>query len=93
MSPRRAKHESEDAPGLETKLHQAFAARRVNAVNNRKEYFRVTLDEIRAEVQKHHGVTFLLVPEAEEYRKTIAAAATPERSPSAPVSDGGLSAT
>jgi hypothetical protein len=38
-------------------------------VNHREEYFRVTLDEIRAEVQKLHGlVTFQLDPEAEEYR-------------------------
>jgi hypothetical protein len=46
---------AEDAPGLEHKLHHAFASRRVNVVNQRKEYFRVTLDEIRAEVQKLHG--------------------------------------
>lgn len=66
---------SADAPGLENKLHRAFAERRVNLVNTRKEYFRVTLDEIRVEVEKLHGlVTFLLVPEAEEYRKTVAAA-------------------
>lgn len=69
---------SEDAPGLENKLHRAFAHRRVNLVNMRKEYFRVTLDEIRAEVEKLFGlVTFLLVPEAEEYRKTVAAAEAP----------------
>src|SRR6185437_7542280 len=30
---------SEDAPGLENKLHRAFAHRRVNLVNARKEYF------------------------------------------------------
>lgn len=69
---------SEDAPALENKLHRAFAERRVNLVNTRKEYFRVTLDEIRVEVEKLFGlVTFLLVPEAEEYRKTLAAAAVP----------------
>ncbi|WP_441292593.1 DUF4041 domain-containing protein [Sorangium sp. KYC3313] len=66
---------SEDAPALEGKLHRAFAARRVNMVNHRKEYFRVTLEEIRDAVQSLHGlVTFLLVPAAEEYRKTQAAA-------------------
>ncbi len=64
---------SEDAPALEAKLHQSFAHRRVNAVNRRKEYFRVTLDEIRDVVEKHHGlVTFQLNAEAEEYRKTVA---------------------
>lgn len=65
---------AEDAPGLENKLHQAFASRRVNGVNLRKEYFRVTLDEVRVEVEKLHGlVTFTLSAEAEEYRKTLAA--------------------
>jgi hypothetical protein len=66
---------SADAPALEYKLHQAFASRRVNVINLRKEYFRVTLDEIQAEVKKLHGlVTFQLTAEAEEYRKTLAAA-------------------
>lgn len=69
---------SEDAPGLENKLHRVFAERRLNLVNARKEYFRVTLDEIRVEVEKLYGlVTFLLVPPAEEYRKTLAAASVP----------------
>ncbi|MFT3774117.1 MAG: DUF4041 domain-containing protein [Minicystis sp.] len=69
---------SADAPGLESKLHRVFADRRVNVVNTRKEYFRVTLDEIQVEVEKLHGlVTFLLVPPAEEYRKTISAASAP----------------
>ena len=68
----------EDAPHLENKLHRAFATRRVNLVNVRKEYFRVSLDEIRAEVEKLHGlVTFLLAPEAEQYRKTLSAATVP----------------
>lgn len=69
---------SADAPGLESKLHRVFTDRRVNLVNARKEYFRVTLDEIRVEVEKLHGlVTFVLVPPAEEFRKTIAAGAAP----------------
>jgi hypothetical protein len=66
---------SEDAPELENKLHKAFTHRRVNMVNMRKEYFRATLDEIRDEVQKHHGlVSFVLTAEAEQYRKTVALA-------------------
>ncbi len=64
----------EDAPTLENALHKAFAQRRLNMVNHRKEYFRVTLDEIRDEVQKQHGrlVTFMLDAEAEQWRKTKA---------------------
>ncbi len=41
----------------------------LNRVNLRKEYFRVTLDEFRTEVEKLHGlVTFTLSAEAEEFR-------------------------
>lgn len=62
---------AENAPALEHALHVEFASRRVNMVNHRKEYFRVTLEEIRVAVEKHHGlVTFVLTPEAEEWRKT-----------------------
>lgn len=42
---------TEDAPGLETHLHKAFENKKVNTVNWRKEYFRVSLDEIRGEVE------------------------------------------
>ena len=63
----------EDAPALEAGLHRHFHDRRVNKVNHRREYFRVTLEEIRQAVAKHHGiVTFVTVPEAKEYRKTRA---------------------
>lgn len=65
---------SEDAPALEGALHHAFAAHRVNAVNARKEYFRVSLDMVRAEVQELHGlVSFQLEATAEEYRRTVVA--------------------
>ena len=64
---------AEDAPALEHALHTEFANRRVNLANPRREYFRVSLDEIRAAVDKHHGlVSFVLSPEAEEWRKTQA---------------------
>ncbi|MEQ9150886.1 MAG: DUF4041 domain-containing protein [Parvibaculum sp.] len=64
---------SEDAPALEAALHREFDARRVNKVNNRKEYFRVTLEEIRQAVARHFGIiTFVLTPEAEQFRKTLA---------------------
>lgn len=38
---------SEDAPPLETALHQAFDARRTNLVNRRKEFFSVSLQDIK----------------------------------------------
>jgi hypothetical protein len=38
---------SDDAVGLETRLHHHFADRRVNIVNARREFFRVTPGEVR----------------------------------------------
>jgi hypothetical protein len=64
---------SEDAPTLESLLHKEFDSRRVNKINTRKEYFRVSLSEIRQAVAKHFGViTFVTVPDAAEYRKSVA---------------------
>jgi hypothetical protein len=37
---------TEDAPGLEAALHNAFADRKVNFVNQRREFFNVSLNEI-----------------------------------------------
>ena len=36
---------TEDAPRLENALHKEFAARRINRINLRREYFRVALEE------------------------------------------------
>jgi hypothetical protein len=64
---------TQDAPALEAALHRAFAQKRVNRINERKEFFRVTLDEIAETVRKHHGEFELTrVAEAAEYRKTLA---------------------
>lgn len=64
---------SEDAPALESALHREFHDRRVNTVNLRREYFRVSLDEIRAAVERHYGtITFVTHPAAVEFRKTLA---------------------
>jgi len=64
---------SEDAPALENALHKHFASRRVNLVNTRREFFRVTLDEIRDAVEQNFGtITFVTVPEAEEFRQSVA---------------------
>jgi len=51
---------SENAPALETKLHHAFRDNQVNKNNFRKEFFRVTLAEIRQTVEKmkQQGETF-----------------------------------
>ncbi|WP_232792419.1 DUF4041 domain-containing protein [Actinacidiphila yeochonensis] len=62
---------SKDAVGLETQLHQEFAARRVNRVNGRKEFFHVTPAEVRDALQRYAGqhlVEFTEEPEALEWR-------------------------
>lgn len=43
---------SDDAPALEAELHQIFDEQRVNLVNRRKEFFRITVDEVEAAVRK-----------------------------------------
>jgi hypothetical protein len=64
---------SEDAPELEAKLHNHFASRRVNMINLRREFFRVSLDEIRAAVTQHfREVSFITAAGAEQYRQTLA---------------------
>lgn len=64
---------SEDAPGLESELHRTFANRKVNMLNYRKEFFKVTLDEIEKRVKEIGlGAEFFRIPEAVEYRETLA---------------------
>lgn len=64
---------SEDAPALEAALHRAFQDRRVNMVNSRREFFRVTLDEIMNVVHDNFDkiVEFVQYPAAEQYRETL----------------------
>jgi len=60
---------SEDAVGLEAKLHERLAECRVNKVNVRKEFFHVTLDEIERMVQETDPTaSFNRTMAAEEYR-------------------------
>ena len=63
---------SNDAPKLEATLHNAFADRKMNLVNGRKEFFMVTLDEIKKVVQENHDKTveFFNVAEAQQYRES-----------------------
>lgn len=62
----------EDAPQLEAALHREFSDRRVNAVNHRKEFFRVDLDEIKEAVSRISGaeVDFKMTALAEDYYET-----------------------
>lgn len=64
---------SDDAPALEHILHQKFKKYQVNKVNDRKEFFRVPLDEIEKVVKEKHNatVTFTKVAEAVQYRESL----------------------
>lgn len=64
---------TEDAPGLEAALHQAFSDRKVNFVNTRREFFNVTLDEIKTVIKANFdkSVEFVDIPPAEQYRESL----------------------
>ncbi len=64
---------SDDAPALETALHKAFEDRKLNMVNQRREFFNVTLDEIKEVVKQNFDKTveFFDVPDAEQYRVSM----------------------
>ena len=63
---------SENAPELESLLHKEFDDKRINKVNNRKEYFKVSLDEIEQVVKNKYDkeVDFIKVIEAQQFRET-----------------------
>lgn len=61
---------SDDAPKLEAALHNAFDDKKVNIVNQRKEFFRVSLQEIEDVVKANYDKTveFTEAAPAEQYR-------------------------
>jgi hypothetical protein len=64
---------SDDAPSLEQAFHAEFGARRVNAVNMRKEFFRVSLEEVEKFAKQHRAeIEFTKLAEAREFRETLA---------------------
>lgn len=65
---------SDDAPKLEAELHRRFSDRKVNIVNQRREFFRVSLEEIERVVKESHDKTveFTEVPQADQYRTSEA---------------------
>ncbi len=64
---------SDDAPALEAALHRAFEDKKLNMINHRREFFRVTLDEIKDVIRKNFDKTveFVDVPIAEQYRASM----------------------
>ncbi len=63
---------SDNAPALESALHNEFDRLRLNKVNMRKEFFRIDFQSIHRAVERHHGeVSFLADAEALEYRQSV----------------------
>lgn len=64
---------SDDAPRLEAALHKAFAERRLNKVNLRREYFRVELVDIETVVRENfkEPVEFTKLAEAAQFRQSF----------------------
>jgi PHP family Zn ribbon phosphoesterase len=63
---------SDDAPALEYELHKAFMDRQVNKVNKRKEFFEVSIQEIR-QVVESMGIeaNWTMEALASEYHDTL----------------------
>lgn len=64
---------SDEAPALENALHREFADRRINVSNYRKEFFRVSLDEVETAVGRlAPTASFFKDREAQEWHETLA---------------------
>ncbi|MGY3762799.1 DUF4041 domain-containing protein [Granulicatella adiacens] len=64
---------SYNAYQLETELHNKFNKNRVNKVNNRKEFFKVSIDDLEKELMNYKDLTieFTKTPDAEEYNESL----------------------
>ncbi|MDX6586043.1 MAG: hypothetical protein QOI31_516 [Solirubrobacterales bacterium] len=69
---------SNDAVEIEAKLHKRLAARRVNRVNNRREFFYATPNEVKALLLELTGelLQYEELPEALEFRQSQTLAAS-----------------
>ena len=64
---------SDDAPGLEHAIHQHFEDRQINRVNRKKEFFRISLNDLDAFArEKELKLELTMLAEAREYRQTRA---------------------
>jgi Domain of unknown function (DUF4041)/T5orf172 domain len=64
---------SDNAPSLEAKLHERFAAGRLNKVNERKEFFRADIAEIESIIRANYDAVIEVTHEApaEHYRESM----------------------
>ena len=64
--------ESDDAPNLESTLHRVFDTKRLNRVNRRKEFFRVSIEDIEQELKKMNiDALISRIPSADEYYQSL----------------------
>jgi hypothetical protein len=72
---------SEDAAGIEAKMHPRLADRRVNLVNRRREFFYATPQEAKQHLLELTGslLQYEEVPEAPEYRQSLTQARDPQQ--------------
>lgn len=64
---------SENAPGLERELHKKFLRLQMNKVNPRKEFFKVTIADIKEVVESLEiNAKWTMTAEARQYRETLA---------------------
>nr|MCD3710198.1 GIY-YIG nuclease family protein [Escherichia coli] len=62
----------DDAPALEKTLHDSLEKYRINRINLRKEFFRVKLEKIINEVERHHGqMEYVADPAALQYLQSL----------------------
>jgi hypothetical protein len=77
--------ESENAPVLEHRIHKKFLSMQINKINFRKEFFRISLAEIRQEIDKlKQGEDFTVKvwtdkAVAEQYRETLDIESDPQK--------------
>ncbi len=64
---------SDNAPALEAKLHERFAAGRLNKVNGRKEFFRADIAEIESIIRANYDAVVEVTHEAaaEQFRESL----------------------
>jgi hypothetical protein len=64
---------SDNAPALEAKLHERFAAGRLNKVNGRKEFFRADITEIESVIRTNYDAVVEVTHEAaaEQFRESL----------------------
>lgn len=62
----------DDAPGLESLLHRKFLRLQMNKVNPRKEFFRISLADIKFEIDKMNiNAKWTMTAEARQYRESL----------------------